>query len=221
MKVSILGGTGDLGKGLALRLAESSDVIIGSRDPEKAKSIADQYISEFRASRGRNPNIVGMQNSEAVSRGEYIIISIPFEVLPQFLDGLVVDASRTVIVPVVPMKKTKEGFSYVPYQVNGQQLSAAELVRSRIGSQSVVSGFHTVPAMRLADLTQGLDYDVMVAADEKATYEKAAELIRSISGLKPIYAGKLYTSRYLEPLTPLLLNVAINNKLHAPSLKIV
>ncbi|MGC8660998.1 MAG: NADPH-dependent F420 reductase [Nitrososphaeria archaeon] len=221
MKVSILGGTGDLGKGLALRLAEGSEVIIGSRDPEKARSIADQYIAEFRGIRGRIPKITGMQNSEAISNGEYIIFSIPFEVLPQFLDGLTVDASRTVIVPVVPMKKTNEGFSYVPYQVNGQQLSAAELVRSRTGSQSVVSAFHTVPAMRLADLTQTLDYDVMVAADERATYEKAAALIRSIGGLRPVYAGKLYTSRYLEPLTPLLLNVAINNRLHAPSLKIV
>ncbi len=221
MKVSILGGTGDLGKGLALRLAESSEVIIGSRDPEKARSIADQYIAEFKEKRGSVPNITGMHNSEAVSRGDYIIISIPYEVLPQFLDGLTVEASRTVIVPVVPMKKTKGGFSYTPYQVNGQQLSAAELARSRIGSQNVVSAFHTVPAIKLADLSQAHEYDVMVAADDRSIYERAAELIRSIGGLKPIYAGKLYVSRYLEPLTPLLLNIAINNKLHAPSLKIV
>lgn len=221
MKVSILGGTGDLGKGLALRLAEGSEVIIGSRNPEKARSIADQYVAEFRGIRGHTPKITGMQNSEALSNGEYIIVSIPFEVLPQFLDGLTVDASKTVIVPVVPMKKAKDGFFYVPYQVNGQQLSAAELVRSKTGSQNIVSAFHTVPAMRLADLAQTLDYDVMVAADDRVTYEKAAALIRSIGGLRPVYAGKLYTSKYLEPLTPLLLNVAINNRLHAPSLKIV
>ncbi|MEM0146196.1 MAG: NADPH-dependent F420 reductase [Conexivisphaerales archaeon] len=221
MKVSILGGTGDLGKGLALRLAERSEVIIGSRDPEKARSIAEQYILEFRAKKGRDSSIIGMKNNEAISKGEYVIIAIPFEVLPQFLDGLTVDTSKTVIVPVVPMKKSKEGFSYAPYQVNGQQLSAAELVRLRTGSQNIASTFHTVPALRLADIAQALDYDVMVAADERLTYEKVATLIRSIEGLKPVYAGKLYTSRYLEPLTPLLLNVAINNKLHAPSLKIV
>jgi predicted dinucleotide-binding enzyme len=75
--------------------------------------------------------------------------------------------------------------------------------------------------MRLADLGQSLDYDVMVAADERETYDRVSQLVKTIAGLKPVYAGKLYTSRYLEPLTPLLLNVAINNRLHAPSLKIV
>ncbi len=221
MKVAILGGTGDLGKGLALRLAESFDVIIGSRDAEKAKSIAEQYKAEYREKMAATPNITGMQNNDAVKAGDYIIISIPYEVLQQFLDGLTVEATRTIIVPVVPMKKAKEGFSYVPYVVDGHQLSAAELVSLRTGSQNVVSAFHTVPAMKLADLSQSLDYDVMVAADNKQLYESAAGVVRSIRGLKPIYAGKLYVSRYLEPLTPLLLNIAINNKLHAPSIKIV
>jgi NADPH-dependent F420 reductase len=221
MKVSILGGTGDLGKGLALRLAESSEVIIGSRDTEKAKTIAEQYRAGFKDKRGSEPTITGMQNSEAVADGDYIIISIPYEVLPQFLDGLQIDPSKTVIVPVVPMKKVKEGFLYVPYQVEGQQISAAELVKFKTKGQRIASAFHTVPAMRLADLGQSLDYDVMVAADERETYDRVSQLVKTIAGLKPIYAGKLYASRYLEPLTPLLLNVAINNKLHAPSLKIV
>jgi len=221
MKVAILGGTGDLGKGLALRLAESFEVIIGSRDAEKANMIAEQYKAEFREKMSVTPKIIGMQNKDAARAGDYIIISIPHEFLQQFLDDLAIESTRTIIVPVVPMKKSKEGFSYVPYEVEGRQLSAAELVSLKTGSQNVTSAFHTVPAVKLADLSQPLDYDVMVAADSRQSYESAAQVISSIKGLRPIYAGRLYLSRYLESLTPLLLNVAINNRLHAPSIKIV
>ncbi len=62
---------------------------------------------------------------------------------------------------------------------------------------------------------------MLVAADDRATYDKAAEVVSSIEGLRPYYAGRLYVSRYLESLTPLLLNVAINSRLHAPSIRIV
>ncbi len=220
MKIALLGGTGDLGKGLALRLSEKHEVIVGSREKEKAKKLAEEYIEEGKRY-GFSLKITGATNQEAIDQAETIIITIPYNVLPEFLITLKNYEGKLVISPVVPMEKTKEGFTYVPYKVDGRELSAAELISSTLKGAEVVSAFHTVPAVKLADLSQKISYDVLVAADKRESYERASEIISSIEGLKPYYAGRLSVSKYLEMLTPLLLNIAINSKLHAPSLKIV
>ncbi|MGC8569573.1 MAG: NADPH-dependent F420 reductase [Nitrososphaeria archaeon] len=220
MKIAILGGTGDLGKGLALRLSLKNDVVVGSREREKAQRLASEYLEEGRK-HGLELRISGATNQEAIDQSSVIIVSVPHEVLPQFLPSLRGYEGKLVISPVVPMTKTKRGFEYVIYRDQDGELSAAELIAKSMKGAQVASAFHTVPAVKLSDLGQRLDYDVLVAADDRATYDKAAEVISSIEGLRPYYAGRLYVSRYLESLTPLLLNVAINNRLHAPSIRIV
>ncbi|MGC8599586.1 MAG: NADPH-dependent F420 reductase [Nitrososphaeria archaeon] len=220
MKIAILGGTGDLGKGLALRLAKMNEVIIGSREKEKAEKIAEEYKKEAEKYE-LNLKFIGLTNQEAVESSDKIIISVPHEVLPQFLITLKNYEGKLFISPIVPMTKTKFGFSYEPFRIGDKEVSAAELIRSTLQGARVVSAFHTVPAMKLSDLNAKLNYDVLVAAEDRATFADAAEIISSIEGLNPLYAGKLYVSKYLESLTPLLLNIALNNGLHAPSLKIV
>ncbi len=220
MKIAILGGTGDLGKGLALRLAKNNEVIIGSREKEKAERLASEYREEGKKF-GLDLRFSGMTNQEAVDNSEKIIISVPHEVLPQFLLNIKNYDGKLFVSPVVPMVKTKAGFSYEPFKVGDREVSAAELIKSTLEGARVASAFHTVPAIKLSDLGAKLNYDVLIAADERETFSEVAEIVSSIEGLKPLYAGKLYTSKYLESLTPLLLNVAINNGLHSPSLKIV
>ncbi len=220
MKIAILGGTGDLGKGLALRLAKNNEVLIGSREKEKAERLASEYREEGKKF-GLDLKLTGFTNQEAIDNSERIIISVPYVVLPQFLLTLKNYEGKLFISPVVPMVKTKAGFSYEPFRLGDKEVSAAELIKSTLGGARVASAFHTVPAMKLSDLSFKLDYDVLVAADELETFEEVSQIVSSIEGLKPFYAGKLYTSKYLESLTPLLLNVAINNKLHTPSIKIV
>ncbi|MFP3166125.1 MAG: NADPH-dependent F420 reductase [Nitrososphaeria archaeon] len=220
MKIAILGGTGDLGKGLALRLAKKNEVVIGSREKEKAEKIAEEYKKEAEKY-GFNFKFTGLTNQEAVESSDKIIISVPHEVLPQFLITLKNYEGKLFISPIVPMTKTKFGFSYEPFRIGDKEVSAAELIRSTLQGARVASAFHTVPAMRLSDLNAKLNYDVLIAAEDRATFADAAEIVSSIEGLNPFYAGKLYVSKYLESLTPLLLNIALNNGLHAPSLKIV
>lgn len=215
MKVAILGGTGDLGKGLALRLSASHEVIVGSRDREKARAIAEQYNSEG----GRG--IVGMENQEALKESEISILAIPAEHLQSFLQSLQVSEGKHLVVPVVPMYRDKDGFHYRPYNFNGKQVSAAELVKAFKPYAIVSSAFHTVPAERLANISERLNYDVLVASEGRESYGAVAGLVSSIDGLRPYYVGGLSLSMYLEMLTPLILNIALRNGLHAPSIRVV
>ncbi len=215
MKVAILGGTGDLGKGLALRLSAKNDVTVGSRDAEKAKAIAEEY------NKGGGRGIVGQANQEAIDSCDVAIIAIPAEHLEPFIRSVRVSPGKHIVVPVVPMYKDKDGFHYRPYEINGKQVSAAELVKALQPNAVVSSAFHTVPAERLANLSEQLNYDVLVTSESREAYKIVAELVLSIAGLRPYYVGGLSHSAYLEMLTPLILNVAVKNGLHAPSIRIV
>jgi NADPH-dependent F420 reductase len=64
MKIAIIGGTGDIGEGLALRLAKQNDVIIGSRDAAKAQEAANNYNKVLK-DRGMKDDIRGMSNEDA------------------------------------------------------------------------------------------------------------------------------------------------------------
>ncbi len=85
----------------------------------------------------------------------------------------------------------------------------------------MVSAFQTIPAQYLNDIGGVLDLDVLVAGDDNASVEKVMALIKEIPGLRPLKVGPLENSKWIESLTPLLLNASILNKLHDPSIKIV
>jgi 8-hydroxy-5-deazaflavin:NADPH oxidoreductase len=208
--VAVVGGTGDLGLGLACRLAGNYEVIIGSREAERAKEAASK------ASLTSKATIIGMTNDEATASAEITILAIPDipsdEVLLQLKPNL---EGKLLICPIVPMR-FHDGLFH-PATDTG---SAAEKVSSVVKTR-VAAALHNVPAARLSDLDRVLDYDVLVAADERSTFDEASKLIASIEGLRPLYSGPLWTSRTLESLTPILLNVGKLNKIKFPSLKVV
>ncbi len=210
LKVAIVGGTGDLGEGLAVRLSSHCEVLIGSRDTAKAERAA----AEVKGIAGGT--VSGHSNADAVSMCDVAILAIPDLPTTQMLAELAQPLrGKLVISPIVPMTFQDGLFSYTL-----SEGSAAEKVASALQSR-VVSAFHTVPAERLLKLEDVLGLDVLIAADSLESYSEAAELVSKIRGLRPLSAGPLKVSRMIESMTPLLLNIGRFSKLRSPSIRVV
>ncbi|MDA4128546.1 MAG: NADPH-dependent F420 reductase [Thaumarchaeota archaeon] len=210
-RIAILGGTGALGRGLATRLSTSHEVLIGSRDTSKAEAAAKEVASR---SGGR---ISGTSNIEAAHDCDIAILAVPDLPSDSFLQefGTTLD-HKLVISPVVPMTVKEGVFTY-----SRPKGSAAEEIAAALKNSRVAAAFHTIPAGKLLDPTIKLEYDVLVATDIRLTYSEMVDLISSVNGLRPIYVGPLSLARYIESLTPLLLNISKRNGLKDPSFRLV
>jgi NADPH-dependent F420 reductase len=210
MRIALCGGTGDLGKGLALRLTRETDheVVIGSRDPEKAREHAAEYEDEL-GSRDIDGDINGFDNAMATDRADIAILCVPAYHLADTIEGIEGNLDDTVLVsPAVGMRREEGTMSYNPPSAGSVTALAAAAASDEV---PVVGAFHNLAAGRLADLDASLDWDVLVISDDtdaKATIENLAD---GIDGIRALDAGPLAAASEVESLTPLLINVAANN----------
>lgn len=222
LKIAILGGTGNIGEGMILRLALQNlmpegiknEVIIGSRSRESADEAAKQALTElenfgFDTSK---ITITGNTNLEAARAAEVIILTIRFDYVLPLLDEIR-DAieNKILITPVVPM--AKEGGLFV-YKPPGEG-SAALAIRDKVPqSTKVVAAFHNVPAAKLKDVVKCKDvYDTIICSDDAEAKKFVMELARNMGCLKPLDGGPLKQANTVESLTPLLVNLAKLNGL--------
>ncbi|MDP7981829.1 MAG: NADPH-dependent F420 reductase [Conexivisphaerales archaeon] len=215
--IAILGGTGDLGEGLALRLCPGRNVMIGSRDPTRAASRAAEY-----AERSGCAGIEGSGNADAAARADYVILAAPADALPGLLDEIAghIREESLVVSPVVPMSRRNGVFVHDVSALDPGSSSAAEYVAKRLGRRiRVAAAFHTIPAGMLSDVGKRLDVDVLVASDD-VSFRALSEDLR-VDGIRYLHAGPLELARYLEQLVPLLLNVGRRNGIRNPSLKVI
>jgi len=211
MKVAIIGGTGSLGRGLGLRLSKRHEVLIGSRDPRKG----DDAAKKLKTLTGRE--ILGGSATEVSAFCDAAVLAMPYDPEGSLLKTLRGQlAGKLVVSPIVPMKVEKGLFIYALSSGSAAEQAAAALSESR-----VAAAIHTVPAPLLLDENDPLDFDALVAADDRPTFEVAASLIRDIGALRPLYAGGLSQARLLEAQVPLLLNLARLNGLRNPSVRFV
>lgn len=209
MKICVFGGTGSLGSGLAARLSTEGDVIVASRDLEKARLAAESLLSHGWKVRGTTA-------MAAAQECDVAILAVPYEGTVSLLQGLGESLKdKLVISAVVPMKREGPRFVY-----SLKEGSAAQEVASALPGSRIAAAFHTVPATALSGGAP-LDLDVPVTAETEEIYREAGGLIASIRGLRPVYAGPLASSSEVERLTPLLLNVSKLNRVPSPSLKFV
>jgi 8-hydroxy-5-deazaflavin:NADPH oxidoreductase len=209
--IAVIGGTGDLGFGLAVRLAKAYGVTIGSRDLARAVDAA------AKASAVAGVRVEGKTNDEAAGACDIAILAVPDLPPADLLSGLAQGVKdKLVISPIVPMLFKDGIFSL---SLSGD--SAAERVAKALSKSRVAGAFHTVPASRLAQLGEELAYDVLVTADSREVYDQAARVVSSVGRLRPFYAGPLTASRLVEAITPALLNVSKLNKLRSPSIRLV
>ena len=223
MKIGIIGGTGGMGKGFALRWSKNHEVIIGSRDAERAATSATEYTNLAKEAYGNiNGKIIGSDNISVAKDSEVLVLSIPYDnidsicsqILPEINDDCIV------ISPIVPMTKTDVGFECVAIKEN-KPFSHQMVEKHMKDKTKLVSAFHVISEKKLINPTLSLDYDIFVAGDNKESIEIINNLITEIEGLRPIYLGPGALAYLVEMSTPLLLNAMIRNKMKNPGIKIV
>ena len=224
MKIGIVGGTGGMGEGFALRWCANHQIVIGSRDKNKASEVANNYMKTAQGfyKDKMNGNISGDNNFDLAKDLDILILSIPYESINDTCTKLsqVVGENCIIISPIVPMKWEEKGFTYIPFEEGKKP--AAELVADNFKSRSrIVSAFHTISESKLKKVELNLDADTYICGDDLAVVQKIKELASEIQGLRPIYLGQLSMTYQAEVLTPMLLNGAKKNKLKNPGLKLV
>ena len=224
MRIGIVGGTGGMGEGFALRWCFKHDVLIGSRDAQKAKQAAENYLNTARQSYGQRitGTIDGEDNFELARKCDLLMLSIPYENIDDTCSRLknTIKDDCIVVSPIVPMSKTQSGFVYIPFEETRK--AAACIVADALPPRSrVVSAFHTISEVKLRNVKQSLDADTFVCGDDINSVSRVNGLIYEINGLRPIYLGPLSATYQAEILTPMLLNAAKMNKMKNPGIRLV
>ena len=210
--VCIVGGTGALGFGLALRLARADvPVIIGSRQAERAVEAAGRVHAAVPGG-----SFQGLPNPDAVSQADIVILSVPFRSQPETLSSVkdAFTAGQLLVDTTVPLAVDiggKPTRSVGVWQGSAAQ-QARELAPESVG---VVSAFHTVSAAHLTDLDHALDEDVLICGDARDDKLRLARLVESIEGLRPVDCGALEMARIVEQLTPLIISINRRHKVRA------
>ncbi len=207
--VSVIGGSGELGFGLALRLGHAGiPIVIGSRDVERAQEAVGRL-------RGRVPagRFEAADNATAAERGHIVVLSVPFASHEKTLRALsrTLSPGQILVDATVPLASAVGG---APTRMLGvwqgsAAQQAAEIVPDGVG---VVAALHTIAAGHLKDLAHPLEQDVLVTGDSLAEKRAVAELLHNIPGLRCVDCGALEMARVTEQLTPLLINLNLHYK---------
>jgi 8-hydroxy-5-deazaflavin:NADPH oxidoreductase len=204
--IGILGGTGQLGSGLALRFTQAGyRVIIGSRSKENAV----QAVEKLKAARpDLKLDLAGTDNRTAAGEADIVILTVHYEHLVDLLSQLKAETSgKTVISTINPLTFAGGKAGLLPVAAN----SVAELVQQQLPEAKVTAAFNTVSAALLSNLAKPLDEDILVVGDDKAARAEVAGLANAIPGLKGVEAGPLRIARYLEEMIVLIISL---NRVH-------
>jgi len=210
--VAIVGGTGALGFGLALRLgAAGVPVVIGSRDSDRAAEAAERA-----AAAAPDGSFAGRGNAESVEEARIVVLCVPFRSQSETLTNLkgTLYDGQVLLDATVPLAAAVSGKATRTLGV--WQGSAAQQAQEMVPEGvRVVSGLHTVSAALLSDLEHELDEDVLLCGDAKADKRAVAELVHRIPGLRCVDCGKLEMARITEGLTPLIISMNVRYKAKA------
>jgi NADPH-dependent F420 reductase len=210
--VTIIGASGALGFGLAVRLAAAgTPVTIGSREESRAAEAAARV-------RALVPDaaVWGLANAPAAAAHELVVLSVPFrshhETVTHIAEAM--RAGQILIDATVPLAAAVGGR---PTRMLGVwQGSAAQQAQELVpDGVSVVAALHTVSADLLGALQRPIDEDVLLAGDRRADKQRVAALLECIPGLRAVDVGRLEMARITESLTALLISVNIRHRAHA------
>ena len=210
--VSIIGASGALGFGLAVRWGRAGvPVVIGSRDAGRAQEAAQRAQAAV-----PEGSFSGAENADAAAQSEVVVLTVPFRNQSETLTNLKehLREGQLVVDATVPLAAAVSGRA--TRMLGVWQGSAAEQAAEMVpAGVQVVSALHTVSAAALRDLDHALDEDVLVCGDRKADKARAAALIERIAGLRCVDCGRLEQSRTTESLTALLIGINARYKCHA------
>ena len=191
MKVAVIGGTGAMGRAIARHLAKENEVIIGSRDASRAREAAAGI-------RGAGWG----DYQTAAKQADATVFAIPYSAIG-YAKGLAGELSGKLVISMINPLDYQGGV----FRLSNKEGSAAEELKGLLAGSRVATAFNNVPAGYLtADVVPPVD--ILVAADSKETYEAAANVVRGIREMRPLYAGPLDQARVVESVTALVLNLA-------------
>ena len=202
--IGVLGGTGEQGRGLALRLALSGlRVVLGSRDPQRAADAAADL----------HPSVSGAGNEECAERADLVIVAVPYAGHLDLLTSLApLLAGKIVIDCVNPLGFDKQGA--FPLQVAAG--SACEEAAQALPHSTVVGAFHHVSAVVLLDESvEDVDCDVLVLAEDRDAADRVIALSSRISGMRGVFGGRLRNAGQVEALTANLIAINRRYRTHA------
>lgn len=202
--VSVLGGTGEQGRGLARRFALAGhQVVLGSRSAERAQQ----------AAQGLPETVTGAANADAAAQGDVVIVAVPWEGHKELLQALApVLAGKVVIDCVNPLGFDKQGAYALPVEEG----SAAQQAAAVLPDSRIVAAFHHVSAVLLLDeAVTSVDSDVLVLGDDREATDLVEALVARIPGMRGIYAGRLRNAHQVEALTANLISVNRRYQAHA------
>jgi NADPH-dependent F420 reductase len=209
--IPIIGGTGALGYGLAVRLLRAGEqVVIGSRKLERATEAAEKLRAVVDGA-----DVEGLENGDAAQRGPIVFLTVPFRAHSETLTNLKgsLAEGQLLVDCTVPLAAAISGKA--TRMVGVWQGSAAQQAQEMApDGVTVVSALHTVSAPMLAG-DGALDEDVLVCGNRRADKRRAAEVIERVDGLRAVDAGPLEQARIVESLTALLIGINGRYKTHA------
>ena len=209
--ISIVGGTGPEGKGLAARWAQAGEsVIVGSRDVARAEAVAAEIGHGTR----------GMENSSAVAAANVVVLTVPFpgiasllkQLKPSFQPGTIVIDTTAPLAAGVGGRPTRV---LGVWQGSAAQ-QTAELLPKGVALAAALQNLS-------AELLKGdapVECDVIVSSDDETARATASELAEKIPGVRAINGGPLESARIVEQITALLIQINVKYKVHQAGLRI-
>jgi NADPH-dependent F420 reductase len=209
--IPIIGGTGALGYGLAVRWAQvGREIVIGSRKTHRAEQAAAKIADEVPGAK-----VEGLENGAAAGRGPVVFLTVPFRAQSETLNNLRESLSegQLLVDCTVPMAAAVGGKATRTLGV--WQGSAAQQAQEMApDGVTVISALHTVSAAALAQ-GEVVEEDILVCGDRKADKARVAALVEEIEGLRAVNAGPLEMARIVETLTPMLISINSRYKARA------
>lgn len=204
LRVGVLGGTGEQGRGLARRLALAGhDVIIGSRDAGRAAQSAADL----------GHGVTGLANEDCARAADIVIVAVPWEGHATLLASLREALAGKVVVDCVnPLGFDKQG----AYALKVDEGSAAEQAAGILTDSRVVAAFHHISAVLLLDESvDSIDTDIIVLGDDREATDTVQALAARISGMRGVFGGRLRNAGQVEGLTANLISMNRRYKAHA------
>ena len=202
--VGILGGTGEQGRGLALRLAAAGfAVVVGSRDAERAAATA----------RRLGEGVTGDSNPGCARAADVVVVAVPWDGHRELLESLRDELAGKVVADCVnPLGFDSKG----AFPLAVEEGSACEQAQAVLPDSRVVGAFHHVSALVLLDPdVESLDQDVLVLGDDREATDLVQSIADRLPGVRGVYAGGLRNAHQVEALTANLISVNRRHKSHA------
>ncbi len=209
--IAILGGTGDLGGGLARQWSRAGyQILIGSRTLEKGQAAAKALLDEF-----PDLNVTGHENLEAATAADLVVLTVPFDHQLSTLETVKAGLSGKILIDVtVPLVPPKVGTVQLP-----EAGSAAVQAQNFLGEEvNVVSAFQNVGAMHLQE-DHAIECDVLVTGNKRSARDVVISLVEAV-GLKGWHAGPLANAAAAEALTSILITINRHHKINGAGIVI-